>query len=220
VQGEVESAKAESKELSEAYDQALARKWKTSTISKHHSLAIKRVTQAEARVGYYTKIMEALRAGYYIVPPMDMELFAIRTDQKNPRKFWRYLISSHQGNFQQSCKVLPIGKGDYKNPHPKVENDYRKETKNAEGLVVRPYWADRWDDIEFPINMIKPQIMEATGKAMAAKIFDELGVLPQDYRRNPDPVILGRIYEPKQYAYQETKVLTFLIAWHLNTKDL
>ena len=220
VRGEVDQAKVEAAELVEAYEVAKRRKWNTITIAKHRDLAAKRVTLAEARVDYYSKILAALLAGYYIVPPMDMELFAIRTDKKKPAKHFKMLSWEMQGNFQQASKPMPIGDGDYKNPHPKVVSESWNEIKGTDGRTVKPFYADAWYSIEFPVNMLKPRIMESTGRAMALKIFDELGVLPQDFKRNPDPVILGRIFEPKKHGNHSQKVITFMVAWHLNTKDL
>lgn len=220
VQQELEQSKAEAAELHEAFEHAQKRKWQTSTISKHHNLALKRVSMAEQRIAYYTKIMQALQAGFYIVPPMGMTLFAIRTDAKKPAKKWRCLTWKGEANFKQEAKTLPAGEGEYKNPQPEIRENHGEEYKDSEGQVKRPYWAHAWEPIDFPVTMLKPHIMKATDRAMALKIFDELGVLPQDYRRNPDPVILGRIYEPKKGGYYEPKAITFLIVWHLNTKDL
>jgi hypothetical protein len=220
VKGEIESAKGESSELAEALAHAKAQNWKTSTIGKHHDLAIKRIGFAQSRLAYYTKIMTALQAGYYIVPPMDMELFAIRTDKEKPARRCRLLSFPGQGNFEMECQTLPMGVGDYKNPHPKVEAVGETLTDDK-GNRKRSYAVTDWDAIDFPVNMIKPKIMEATDRAMALKVFDEMGVLPQDYRRNPDPVILGRIYQPKKNSsYLNPVAITFMIAWHLNTKDL
>jgi len=64
--------------------------------------------------------------------------------------------------------------------------------------------------------MCKPQIMEATSRAMALKIFDRFGVFPPT--QDDDPVILGQIvHKAGQYR---TKIVSFLIAWHLNTNVL
>lgn len=218
---DTQAAQSEADELGEAFKSAQAKKWKTSIINKHWRLAQKRVEMSLKREEYYQKLLTALRAGYYIVPPMDMTVFAIRTDRKKPQHRYSYLTWDGGRNFEQDCRVLPEGEGKYQNPNPNVRVDYSKDVKDEKtGLIKRPHWADAWEAIEFPITMLKPRIMEATSRAMALKVFDELGVLPQDMRRNPDPVIMGRIYEPKKTTYHHPKVITFMIAWHLNTKDL
>lgn len=67
--------------------------------------------------------------------------------------------------------------------------------------------------------MAKPQIMEATGQAMAAKIFDELGILP-DPKPKKDPMIIGTIIDPRGVYGRERRRVSFIIAWHLNVRDL
>lgn len=216
---EVSAAEAEAVELKAAFDYAAKQKWKKDTLAKHHALAVKRVEMKKKRLEYYDKLLAALEAGYYIVPPLKMELFAIRTDRSKPRPMVKILHYAQQGNFQQEPENLPAGQGEYQNPHPKVEHDWQR--LNQDDKSVKYVWkAKDWEDIDFPFNMAKPRIMEATTRAMALKVFDELGVLPQDYRRNPDPVIIGRIYDPRPAYYGNRKAITFMLAWHLNTKDL
>jgi hypothetical protein len=67
--------------------------------------------------------------------------------------------------------------------------------------------------------MAKPQIMHATSDAMALKIFDEIGVIP-NYRRKVDPIIIGAIYRPDATAKQYWEPVSFLIAWHLRTETI
>lgn len=225
VKTEISTAQAEALELKTSYEYAVKQKWKKDTLLKHYELAEKRVKFQFARLDYYHKLLTALENGYYIVPPLGMELFAIRTDKTNPLKKWQILQYSRQGNFEQQSQILPEGVGEYRNPQPEVTRRYEYESKDEKtGITRKPFEATAWNDIEFPLNMVKPRIMEATSRAMALKVFDEMGVLPQDYKRNPDPVILGRIYQPKPtYAtasWNRPKCITFMIAWHLNTKDL
>ena len=75
------------------------------------------------------------------------------------------------------------------------------------------YWAKEFKDIDFPFKLAKPQIMEATAAAMALKVFDQIGCLPQF--RAPDPIICGQILKPK-----DRQPVTFFIAWWLDTKTL
>lgn len=221
VRTEAEALKAEADEMEQAFNMAKAKKWNTISPKNVWDTGLKRWRQGMERLAYYEKLLAALEAGFFIVPPMDMTVFAIRTDSKKPAHYRKYLQVSAQGNFEQDKKVLPAGSGDYKNPQPLIRGDYSKDWKDeTTGIVKLPFWADAWESVEFPITMLKPKIMEATDRAMALKIFDEIGVLPQDFRRNPDPVIMGRIYEPKRHQTYTPKVITFMIAWHLNTKDL
>lgn len=220
VKEEIRVSEAESLELKQAYEYAVKQKWKKDVLLKHHQTADKRTAHHFERLDYYHKLLTALESGYYIVPPLDMELFAIRTDRNKPSPMSKILHWKNQGNFEQDAKTLPEGEGEYQNPHPKIEQHPWKQIDNADKTTSYPFKATEWQEIEFPANMVKPVIMEATTRAMVIKVFDELGVLPQDRKRNPDPVILGRIYAPETAGYYGKKCITFMIAWHLNTKDL
>jgi len=61
--------------------------------------------------------------------------------------------------------------------------------------------------------------MAATNRAMALKIFDQFGVLfPQAAKA--DPLICAEILDPRPTGYGVPKRVTFIIGWHLNTRDL
>ena len=68
-------------------------------------------------------------------------------------------------------------------------------------------------DVVFPVRFARPELLEVTSEAMALKVFDEIGVLPR--RRGRDPVIVGRIIEPKTKSR-----VSFLIGWYVNTAEL
>jgi hypothetical protein len=196
-------------ELRGAYEHAVKRKWKSATLKRHADLADKRVS-------FYKKIKAALEAGYYIVPNFPVTIFAIRTEKKKPLPMAK--IGMHYvPNLTQDAQVLPQGSGDYKNPVPVTVQSVERLHENRK---VRDYWADSWDDIEFPTNMAKLHIMEATTKAMEAKIFDELGMLPADRKRHPDPILVGHVIDPSPVGYGPRKHVTFMIAWHLDTTTL
>ncbi len=145
--------------------------------------------------------------GYYIVPNFPIQMFAIKTNRRRVHVRSNSVNSDHQ----QQCVILSIGKGDYKNPFPLVERRYAKYNGD-EKIESSMSQASDWDDIDFPITMAKPKIMEATTRAMALKIFDQIGVMP--VTRNEDPVIIGQIIRKSGYM---TKTVSFMIAWHLNT---
>jgi len=196
-------------ELEGAYKHAVAHKWKSGTLKRHWELAAKRVE-------YYKKMLTALEAGYYIVPNFPVTLFAIRTDRKKPARIIR--TESYVPNLSQDARTLPVGKGEYKNPVPTLRQS--EQFKDQHGRTVRNYWADKWDELEFPANMAKLHIMEATTKAMQLKVFDELGMLPADRQRHPDPILVGHIIDPRPVGYGPPKYITFMIAWHLDTRTL
>lgn len=190
-------------ELREATEHAKKMKWKSSALQSQLNKAIKRYQ-------YYEKIKFALLEGYYIIPNFPIDMFAIRTTRVNPsqdtyrRSFW--------ANHEQSAQELSIDNGEYKNPFPLVKRIDRKDGQGKDDSYSYP---TDFDDFEFPITMARPKIMEATSHAMALKIFDRIGIMPQ--RKDKDPVIIGQVIHKSGY---NTKTASFMIAWHLNTKVL
>ena len=215
----IQTLKVDLFELKESVAMAVKNRWRASTLKKHE-----RVT--ERRITYYEKIKAALEAGYCIVPNFPVHVFAIRTGKDRPAKMLKITEQSYAPGhlLTQSAEVLPAGDGSYVNPQPIVETTSSKmetPTKNYAG-VQNKIWSEQatdWDtEIDFPINMAKPMIMEATKAAMEALVFDELGILPDPHPKK-DPLIVGRIYAPKRHPY-DNGFVTFIIAWHLNVRDL
>lgn len=213
----VAETKAHHHELNAAYLHAKKSKWKHDTLKRHTDIAFKRLS-------FYERILVALEHGYQIVPSFPITAFAIRTDRTRPLKlatfYWR---QSHE----QKPEGLPEGEGDYKNPFPTV---YERIIERATATTAEKkeyYCSDHWKELEFPVSMAKPKIMEAATRAMALKIFDDLGVLPgyspKDNTRPPkgDPMIIARIQDPASRHKWATPVyVSFIVAWHLNTATL
>jgi hypothetical protein len=225
----IQATKLEAAEMLEAFQQAVKNKWKSGTLKRHADLAQKRVT-------FYEKICAALEAGYCIIPSFPVTMFAIRTDKDKPAKLVtiseRHVWQSppHDQKVQEAT-VLPPGQGDYVDPAPVVETTKigtqlpcPKNPTSREADIQR--WetkATEWlDEIAFPLEMAKPRIMEAVNYAMTLKIFDELGIfLPQTLaKKKADPIIVGTVMDPKQDAYGNQRRIMFIIAWHLNLRDL
>lgn len=213
----VASMKHEADELAENLAIAIKNKWKTDTLRRHSALAVKRVT-------FYEKIKAALEAGYCIVPNFPVTMFAIRTDKKQPLRYWESNKTQHRpwtGDKTQEAGTLAIGEGDYKNPTPEIETHIIETKKLDNGNEQKTFTSEAvgWNEIDFPINMAKPKIMEATSRAMALKVFDEMGILPDPHPKK-DPMIVGRILDPRPLGYGQRKFITFIVAWHLNVRDL
>lgn len=196
----IASLVSQAAELHEATEHAKLMKWKSSTLERQHDRCVRRIS-------YYSKVKAALLAGYYIIPNFPITLFAIRTHKKNPTG----QSTSYWARVEQGAKELPINEGEYRNPNPLVEDRNWKDGDRSG--VVRT--AKEWDDIEFPITMAKPEIMKATSKAMELRIFDRVGIMPAS--KNDDPVIIGQIFHK---SGGREKVVSFMIAWHLNTNVL
>lgn len=214
----LELVRNEAKELRDAYDHAKKMKWRNDVLHRHAGLADKRVV-------FYEKFKSALEAGYCVVPNFPdrvVSLFAIRTDKEKPRPDWNYYRVVNHHNFEQEAKLLPQGEGKYQNPQPVVRQASTPHvSKDQHGIETRTWegWADRWQDLEFPANMARLHVMKAATRAMALKIFDEIGFIPEDSKRNPDPILIGRITKPAANKFLR-KTVTFLLAWHIDTRTL
>ncbi len=111
-------------------------------------------------------------------------------------------------------QALPEGEGRYVSPEPQTtwrpapteQNRNRVESKASDFLPV-----------DFPIKVVKPQVLKGLEAAIQRKLFDEIGILPQS-GRGRDPVLVGRI-KRKEGSYNEP-TLCFLIAWWIDTRDL
>lgn len=186
---------------------AIKHKWRASGWKK-------RIALDERRITFFGKILAALKAGYSIVPNFPITLFAIRSNVTTPKG---QAETSRWGRFEQNAQPLEIGKGDYKNPFPLIQEDGITE-KNNEGKEVQKklYYPVEWDEMEFPASMAKPHIMESTAEAMKSGIFDQFGICPPERKR--DPMIIAQIIDPRPVAYGSRKAISFLVCWHLNTE--
>lgn len=182
--------------------------WKATTFERQ-----KRITRK--RRDFYAKCLAAVEAGYAIVPNFPVDVFAIRTKKRNPgRDEWHSELY-----FEQRAEGLPQGDGRYVSDHPKIGTVTRHE-ENPKTKLLEPkkkYFPKAFDDeIEFPIAISKPEILSAAQRAIAMKIFDEVGCLP-NRRQKGDPILTGSVLMRNGYS---TKRVTFLIAWWIDTKDL
>ena len=215
TKGKIAEVKKQTEELEAAYQHAKRCKWKFDTLQRHWQYSLK-------RQDFYERMLTALEHGYQIVPSFPITAFAIRTNRKNPLLL---LTNDYFHSHTQDPSEIPAGEGDYKNPFPVV----RQKTVAPATTTTREecqYWAEGWKDMEFPVSMSKPRIMEATTRAMALKIFDDIGILPgyapNEGTRAPrgDPLIIARLMKPKKYAAEQRRWVSFIIAWHLDTSTI
>jgi hypothetical protein len=202
----LDKAIAEHAELEENYHIAVKRKWRSDLLKRHTAKAAKGVE-------FWDKVCEALKAGYCLVPNLPVDVWAIRTTKKRPKKMES---GSQWNNRDQSSDKPMIGEGRYVDAVP--TEDMRlidRYDKDGAYKPIEKWFADEFTEVEFPFAMIKPQIMEATATAMQRMIFDDFGVTPSRRRRaKGDPIIVGRLHSPKG------STLSFLVAWWVNTEDL
>lgn len=211
----VAELKAELKDVTDARDTAVRRKWAAGALNRQ-------ITKAQKRLDFYSKLLTALEHGYTIVPNFPVTAFAIRTNRERPARLW---TTSYREKHTQKCTGLPEGEGAYQNPFPLVvQETLTPATTTANEKAA--YWADAWKELEFPLTMAKAQLIEATSEAMKLKVFDEIGILPgyapSEGTRPPkgDPIIIGRLFDPTRSSPYDRHYVSFIICWHLHTKDL
>lgn len=182
-------------------------------IERQAKLAVKRAE-------FYDKCKAAIDAGFCLVPNFPVQAFAIRTTKKKPTP----QESKWEGDTRQQESEGPaLGEGTYYDAKPISTYSRTKNEKNYVGEImpVDYYQAFCFDDeIQFPISVAKPEIMSRTAAAMAEKCFDEIGVLPERHVIKRDPMVVGIIRDPRTVKGNPRRVLTFLIAWTVDTADL
>lgn len=172
------------------------------------------VTNIKKREAFYTKVKAALSEGYYILPPIPHQTFAIRSARELPPP--NRQVGNAWKADEPTPPTLPVGEGENHNATVERQVVDTVEKKDSDG---KPIWKNvyentAWKDIEFPFFPVKPEIIQATGKALSKKIFDWLGVAPE--YRTTDPMVIGciRHWKPGQ------KPLHFFVAWWLDTDTL
>lgn len=177
--------------------------------SKHPTAPFLRaIARTQKRLTFYDKVGAALRQGYCLFPPIDgAEVFAVRV-----RKKTHYAAATDEKwhSFEVQPEMLAFGEGYFVSDNPQLWSQWVDDPKNP-GKQKQKYWADGLKQVEFPVQLIKPELMAITNKAMQEKIFDELAVVSG---RTDDPVLIGNILRPNK-----TRV-SFFLAWFLDTRNL
>ena len=171
--------------------------------------------RAESRLTYLSKMREALEAGYVIVPNFPGETIAIRVKRDNPKFQQKTSTCNYPQIDDAKSEELLAGEGKYVDPAP-LEHRSRFDTTDEKGKDITRFYTrtGSWDDeIGLPVEFLKPTIVEMTGNAMARKLFDEIALTKDSKIRDGDPMVLGRIRDRKN-----KKMMTFLIAWFIDTK--
>lgn len=211
----IQAEKEVLKEEEEQFNIAIQNSWGTGGWARKISLS-------KAKIEYYRKIKTALEAGYYIVPPFPIDIFAVRTIAKKvtTRTGWLDInLARRQG---VAAKPLAAGDGDYVSnlvqTRPHTHYKYNEVTKQSEGTVYHHPSGLR--PVEFPFKLAKAAVMSETARAMALKVFDQLGVMgasvAQPQAAAADPIICGQILP----WFHNRQPVTFFVAWWLDTKTL
>lgn len=210
---EVEAIEAETN-----LEQAKKSKWKVAPWKKAAALA-------RGRVIYYQKIRAALEDGYVIMPDLPAQTLAVRTTASGPS--FRTLESSwHRSALPDATTDSPpIGGGKYVSPDVEYKTWSGSEGEGGQKKTTYYARAIGFGDIDFPMTLVKPQILSETNRAMALKIFDEIGILPAGSgggrmlraTKQPDPVVIGRIVRTEG---ARRIVCAFLITWWVDSRAL
>lgn len=170
------------------------------------SAGARAVNASAKRADFYRKCIAAIEAGYLIVPNMPCETLAIRTARRQPGK----AIREYRSSVTEKAPGLPAGAGEYRSPEPTVET-WDVETQNSRGEKVTKwqYQADQWRDPVMPVEFVKAEIIREADRAMALKVFDEIGMVRDGAR---DPILLGRILNGTK------RPASFFIGWAVNTR--
>ena len=182
------------------------------------------VRNTKNRIQYYRKIRTAVQAGYLIVPNFPIEVMAVRVNREaKPQRIGRFDSDVNTAEPE----VLPVGVGRYVNEITFTHSTKVREQQNGKDVVVdRRESGDYNDEVDFPVIGVKPIIMEATERAMSLKLFDRIGIANHSgstssyAQRRADPIVIGQIVEPKYKGKWNEKVVSFFVAWWLNTDAL
>ena len=204
--------------LQETLDAAVRHKWKSSTFKSQ----IQRQKQKQL---YYQKLLAAVHAGFTIVPNMAVDVFAIRVKREAPsqRPVENTSTSGYMEPYLENEKEqrLPVGEGRYKSPEQTITTRKSEGVNEKKEKTYTMTWVpDGFADMEFPLAVAHPVVMDATARAMAFKIFDRIGVVQNSEYQTAgrgDPIVLGQIIRKEGYS---TKCASFLIAWYLDPKTL
>lgn len=202
----IASEKLELADARDSLELAIKNGWRHGALQR----AVSRIANM---VEFYEKLKVALDAGYYIVPPFPIDIFTIRTGRKKPRGN-ETVHSWHQ--FTQTPQLLPAGEGRYVDPNPVLFQRTYPPGDHTPDKAVTVFFPDEFRDVTFPFALAKPKIMEATAAAMALKVFDQLGCLPERAQTKCDPIVCGQILKPDRWRTP----VTFFVAWWLDTRTL
>ena len=211
---------AEIAEVQATYEAAVKHKWKSSTFAGQ-------LTRLKAKRLYYGKLLAACEAGYTIVPNMDCDVFAIRVRRQKPSEWDSSSPREYEHNAPrlrpEEEDRLPVGAGRYENPLTTSTTTHDTFTDAESGKLMHTSFrqAAAFCELEFPLCVAQPLIMEATTAAMQLNIFDRIGVVQGRShtvrQQKGDPIVLGQIRIKEGYGY---RTASFLIAWYLDPRTL
>lgn len=179
--------------------------WKTSVVEANLNRTARRVT-------YYQKMQDALKAGYLLVPNMPVDVLAVRVKRAHqPVKTdgWQSQVTT--ATPQAS---LPSGAGRYVDDTTFARSFEEPVEKDGKITFRKMYRTGDYDAVDFPVRLTKPVVLTAAARAMALRIFDQIGRVQNGGGR--DPILVGQLLDPRG----NRRMATFFIAWWVDTRDL
>jgi hypothetical protein len=190
-------------EAKDAYAYAVKQKWNASRFRTQ-------MQKANRKIEFYRKVRRAIELGYLIVPNLPLDIIAIRTNAIEARG--GKTSTSKWTRFEQMPKNLPSGEGRYTSPKPAIYSDERAVKDGKTETFYYP--AELSEELELPVRLQKPQVLQAIDQARAHKLFDQIGVCSD---ASADPIVCGVIRESNSFS---GKRLTFFLAWYINLADI
>jgi hypothetical protein len=188
-------AKADLAEIEQTLQHAKAVGWPTASLA-----TVARRKRKD--LVFYEKAEAAFRAGYYMVPNFDIDVVAIRTSRGRPKGVGVEHKTTVFGGVRTpdvETESPPLGEGRTVSSLPEV---YRGKREGMKGTGQNPnekvtlYTMEITDfrDFTFPAAFVKPAVIDDVQRAVVAKLFDEIGILPhRSYVNRGDPMVIGRI---------------------------
>ncbi len=203
----VQSLSDELDELELHQKLAVANGWKTSVVVSNLNRTARRIT-------YYQKMQAALRAGYLLVPNMPVDVLAVRVKRARPKTATAGY--SHSRAFDATAELLPAGEGRYVDDRVYTEPEtYQKNDRDGNLQTNTRYVSTDFDDeVDFPVALTKPIVLQAAGRAMALKVFDRIGRVQNGGGR--DPILVGQLLDPRRGG----RMASFFLAWWVDTSTL
>ena len=201
--------------LNDAYAEAKKRKWKVAGWANQIDLG-------EQRMRFYGKVRLAVDHGYLIVPDFPITVFAVRTAAEEIQRhgYWFKPRLNDKNAADVEPQLAESGAGRYVAPTPRVtwkgSREYGRYPNGEKDM--RDYFEGvGFREWQFPVRLAQPKIIEATRQAMALRVFDEVGLVGPE--RKADPMIIGRILDPRHNIFYR-RGLSFFIAWWMRWEDL
>jgi hypothetical protein len=202
-------------ELKAATEAAIQNGWQHQTLAGQ-------LSKARQQHVYYAKMLQAVKAGYCIIPNFPIDVFAIRVTRQKPSAHAASTKYSYQDPGRmiadEQPQLLPAGQGRYVSPQQTVKRWNDAPIKDEKGNETIERWAKpvNFGDISFPLIAAQSVVMNSTQQAMALQLFDAIGICPES-RPKGDPMIIGQIRLSKSRG---SKMASFIIAWHLDVRTL